>query len=154
MSDKKCNICNSDSIQTALKLESPLGGLWDIYECGTCAAQFIHPMPSLKDLNQIYDQLYRGGSAERTKALTNPAADQRYWQRQWAIIKGLIGNEVGGKVLDIGCGGGTFWITRDLAGRSMELNFQRRPEGSPKGKGLQPLRHLKKPLFLMNSSTW
>ena len=150
----KCLICNCQNSRPALRLESPLGGLWDIYECRTCAAQFIHPMPSLKDLNQIYDQLYRGGSAERTKALTNPAAGQRYWQRQWAIIKGLIGNEVGGKILDIGCGGGTSWITLGLAGRSMELNFQRRPEGLPKRKGLQPLRHLKKQLFPRSSSMW
>ena len=106
MNDKKCNICDSDSIRIALKLESPLGGLWDIYECRTCTAQFIHPIPSPEELNQFYDRLYQGGSEERTKALTNAAVGQRYWQRQWVIIKGLIKNEMGRKVLDIGCGGG------------------------------------------------
>ncbi len=104
----KCPICTSQKCKTCLKLESPLGGLWDIYECRTCASQFIHPIPSPEELNQFYNQLYRGSSSERTKALINSAADQRYWQRQWAIIKGLISNEMGGKVLDVGCGGGHF----------------------------------------------
>ena len=149
----RCNICNSQNAKLALiKLKSPLGGLWDIYECRTCTTQFIHPMPSPEELNHFYDQLYRGGSAERTKALTNPAANQRYWQRQWEFIKGLIRNEMNGKVLDMGCGGGTLWIMRDLAGKNMELNFQRRPERLPRGKGLTPLKHLRELVFLKSSS--
>jgi SAM-dependent methyltransferase len=152
MRDIKCPICNSASIKVALKLESPLGGLWDIHECENCAIQFIYPIPSPEELNRFYDQLYQGGSIERTKALTNPTASQKYWQRQWAIIKGLINNKMSGRVLDIGCGGGTFWITLELAGRSMGLNFQKTPERLLSQKKLKPLQHLRMQLFLMSSS--
>lgn len=108
MGNMKCPICNSNIIKVALKLESPLGGLWDIYECESCAIQFVYPIPSPEELNQFYNQLYQGGSIRRTKALTKTAANQKYWRRQWAIIKGLINNKMSGKVLDIGCGGGHF----------------------------------------------
>lgn len=147
MNAKKCNICDSDSIEMAFKLESPLGGLWDIYECRTCAAQFIQPMPSLKDLNQIYDQLYRGGSAERTKALTNPAANQRYWQSQWAIIKGLIRNEIGGKVLDIGCGGGHFLDNAGSGWEKYGVELSEEARRVAEGKGIAAFETLEEAAF-------
>jgi SAM-dependent methyltransferase len=108
MSDIKCPICNSANIKVSLKLESPLGGLWDTYECENCAVQFIYPIPSPEELNQFYDQLYQGGGIERTKLLSDPSAWRSYWRRQWKIIRSLIDNKVSGRVLDIGCGGGHF----------------------------------------------
>ena len=147
MSGKECHICNSDSIQVALRLESPLGGLWDIYECRKCSAQFIRPIPSPEELNQFYDQLYRGGSAERTKALTNPAADKRYWQRQWAIIKGLIGNDNGGKVLDIGCGGGHFLDNGGVGWEKYGIELSEEARRVAKGKGIAAFETLEKAAF-------
>ncbi len=103
----KCPICTGNNIILFLTIESPLGGTWDIYECKNCTAQFVYPIPSLEKLNEIYEQLYRGGSETRTKTLTDPLTWQGYWQRQWKIIKGLVDKKEG-RVLDIGCGGGHF----------------------------------------------
>lgn len=103
----KCPICTGNHLMLLLTIESPLGGTWDIYECKNCTAQFVYPIPSLEKLNEIYEQLYRGGSETRTKTLTDPLTWQGYWQRQWKIIKGLVDKKEG-RVLDIGCGGGAF----------------------------------------------
>lgn len=134
MTDIKCPICNSNTIKVALKLESPLGGLWDIYECENCAIQFIYPIPSSEELNQFYDQYYRE-NVERTKRLANPASGRSLHRRQWAIIEGLINNKMSGKVLDIGCGGGHFL---DNAGTGwekygIELSEEARKVAASKG---------------------
>jgi len=104
----RCPICTSQNVKLALKLESPLGGVWDIYECENCAIQFIYPTPSSEELDQFYNQFYWGGSVERTKRLAYPSAWQSYWRRQWKVIKILINNKTCGRVLDFGCGGGHF----------------------------------------------
>jgi len=135
MSKIKCPICDSDSIKVALKVESPLGGLWDIHECKNCGIQFVYPIPSPEELNRFYDQLYQGGSVERTKLLSDPSAWRSYWQRQWKIIRGLIDNKMGGRVLDFGCGGGHFL---DNAGSGwekygIELSEEARKVATSKG---------------------
>lgn len=143
----RCRICNSQNVKLALKLEPPLGGLWDIYECETCTTQFIYPIPSSEELNQFYDQLYRGGSAERTKALTSPAANQRYWQRQWAIIKGLINNEMGGKVLDMGRGGGHFLDNAGSGWEKYGIELSEEARRVAEGKGIKAFETLEKATF-------
>lgn len=103
----KCPICTGNHIVLFLTIESSLGGTWDIYECKICTTQFIYPIPSQEKLNEIYEQIYRGGSEARTKALIDPLTWQGYWQKQWKIINDLIDKREG-RILDIGCGGGHF----------------------------------------------
>jgi len=147
MSDIKCTICNSESIKVALKLESPLGGLWDIHECENCAIQFTHPIPSQEELSKFYEVLYAGGSSSRPKSLVDPLAGQTYWQRQWKIIKNLNGNN-SGRVLDFGYSGGHFL---DNAGNSWEkfgVELSKEAREVAKKKGVKSFKGLRQADFL------
>ena len=131
----KCPICNSDDIKVALKLESPLGGLWDIYACGVCVTQFIHPIPSSEVLHQFYNQSYHE-NIERRKRLTNPAYGRMTYRRQWAIIKGLL-NRRHGKVLDFGCGGGHFLDNAGAGWEKYGVELSEKARGAATGKGIK-----------------
>ena len=61
-----CHICDRQNTTLTLKLQSPLCGIWDIYECQICTTQFVYPIPSPKERSRFYDQVYRGGSLERS----------------------------------------------------------------------------------------
>lgn len=104
-----CPICDSDYVRVALKLEKPLGKVWDIFECGKCLAQFIYPPPSTEELSRLYKQFYTE-NAEQIKRLPNPNYGILSFPRQWGIIKSLV-HKKHGRILDFGCAGGHF-LTR------------------------------------------
>jgi len=148
-----CPICNGNRIRLALKAKSFLGEVRDIYECELCDTRFIHPIPLYEELNRLYEQYYKENETA-VKHLANPDENRKYWQRQWSLINRMIDNRKRGKVLDIGCGGGTFYTMLELAGRNMGLNFQKTQERLLPQKGFRLLQHLKMQLFLMVSLMW
>lgn len=128
MGNAKCLICNSNYIEAALVLESPLGGLWDIYECQICGTQFIHPMPSQEELGQFYQRSDKRGT------LADPSLARGYWRRQWGIIEKLTGRR-SGNVLDFGCWGGHFLdnARQGWEGYGVELSKKARQIARHKG---------------------
>lgn len=85
--EMSCHICNSDKVEFALKVKG-----FDIYRCGDCLTQFVHPMP---ESSVICGE----------DNLSNPYYGWLTFWRQARIIKSIL-NE--GKILDFGCGGGHF----------------------------------------------
>ena len=120
------------------------------------AAQFVYLILSPEELNQFYNFMtsFTGTEVQREQRLSQTRQRVRGTGKDnAAIIKGLISNEVGGKVLDIGCR--VHFL--DNAGSSWEkygIELSEEARRLPRGKGLQPLKRLKKLLFLRSSSMW
>jgi len=89
-----------------VKIESPPGTSWDIYQCQNCSVQFIAQEPTSKQLDQLYDQLY-SQNAEQVKRLHNLNYGKLTFRRQWYIIRNLAHSKHG-RILDFGCAGGHF----------------------------------------------
>ncbi len=142
----KCPICSSDSIKVVFTLESPLGRVWDIYECLICKTQFIYPMPSQNELNQFYDEFYHGADIAGTKSLKNPSYNRAYWQRQWRIIQGLISLR-SGRVLDFGCGSGNFLDNAGVDWEKYGVEISEEAGKVTEGKGIEIFKTLKQAGF-------
>ncbi|MBM4452972.1 MAG: class I SAM-dependent methyltransferase [Chloroflexi bacterium] len=103
---KKCLLCDSSQIQTAIDVTTEMGGNRTIYECRNCSLRFIDPVPSQKELRIIYDKYYIK-SNNRASTLHNRSYGWLTFRRQWQIISRLVPKK-GGRILDYGCGGGHF----------------------------------------------
>lgn len=100
-----CFICGKDDAILALQIKRD-GKKWDIYSCGYCLTQFLHPIPSNAELQGLYDEFYEDGVGQ-TEWLSNPNYGRLSFPRQWGIIKKLTEKKYG-RILDFGCGGGHF----------------------------------------------
>ena len=100
-----CPICNHLTPRLAFQKDR-LGKQWDIYDCGYCRTEFVYPVPSSEELNNLYAEHYSESSEEHAR-LMNPNYGRLSFPRQWGIIKKLVGQDKGA-ILDYGCGGGHF----------------------------------------------
>lgn len=100
-----CPICGSRNARLAFQMER-LGKQWDIYGCGYCRTEFVYPVPSSEELNNLYTEHYNESSGEHAR-LMNPNYGRLSFPRQWGIIKKLV-KQNSGNILDYGCGGGHF----------------------------------------------
>lgn len=106
----RCPLCNSNQICTAPDVVTELGDIRSIYECGDCSSRFIDPIPSQKELQDIYDRYYievNNYAGKYTSTLQNRSYGRLTFRRQWQIISRLV-HKREGKILDYGCGGGHF----------------------------------------------
>src|SRR4030042_3707467 len=106
----RCPLCNSNRIRTAMDVITEVGDIRSIHECENFSSRFIHPIPSRKELQVIYDKYYTE-SINRAGKYTSTLHDRSYGQltfrRQWQIVSRLVHRREG-KILDYGCGGGHF----------------------------------------------
>jgi SAM-dependent methyltransferase len=106
----RCPLCNSNRTQTALDVLTELGDIRSIYECGDCYSRFVDPIPSQKELQDIYDRYYieaNNCASKYASTLQNRSYGRLTFRRQWQIISGLV-HKREGRILDYGCGGGHF----------------------------------------------
>lgn len=106
----RCPLCDSSQIRIATDVVTELGHNRSIYECGNCSCRFIDPIPSQKELQEIYDRYYiesNNYAGKYTSTLQNRSYGRLTFRRQWQIISGLVHRREG-RILDYGCGGGHF----------------------------------------------
>ncbi|WP_380875432.1 hypothetical protein ACFB49_04610 [Sphingomonas sp. DBB INV C78] len=113
----RCPACNSTS--TAFDYEGVCrrtddgGRPWSVTVCQDCGLRFLNPQPEWSDLSPYYDKSYSAyapdhgtGGVEAEIARAKAAGEYRHVR----ITPGM-------KVLDVGCGGGSFLqVVRGLGG--------------------------------------
>jgi 2-polyprenyl-3-methyl-5-hydroxy-6-metoxy-1,4-benzoquinol methylase len=103
-----CPICNSlahSSVFAAPTTRGQDSRLWKVSECTECGHQFMNPQPSWEELQPYYDEGYSaydpnrdtGANDEETVTAAREAGSFRY-----------LPLPTGKRLLDVGCGAGTF----------------------------------------------
>jgi len=91
-----CNLCGHDAFRVLESHASP----YRVLCCGRCGLVFVHPVPPAKTLHEHYDGEYYsewiGAQRDRRLAMWEARLDRL---EQWIP---------GGRLLDVGCGEGTF----------------------------------------------
>ncbi len=125
----KCSICGGEATQF-LQLEGN-GKEWDIYKCSKCLVQFVYPIPSDKELRDLYQDYY---DSDGLADLMNPNYGVLSFPRQWQIIRHLVKKKEG-KILDVGCGGGHFLsrVSKDWQRYGVEISARARDIAAQKG---------------------
>jgi 2-polyprenyl-3-methyl-5-hydroxy-6-metoxy-1,4-benzoquinol methylase len=105
-----CPICGSASVSfhySAGPVRSAWqdGGKWDAFECSDCKHVFISPQPDEAELNGYYARSY---SAYDTDHGTRDPLETLVAQATESKIYRHVRIEPGMRLLDVGCGGGSF----------------------------------------------
>src|ERR1700682_4827544 len=102
-----CPVCNNAG-SSAFGIK----GL-QIYRCGTCGLEFVHPQPSDDVLAQIYTATYFLGDPERAARLKRATA---------ALYVETIGPPPNSSslLLELGCGNGDFLLEASAKGWQVE----------------------------------
>ena len=90
-----CQVCGSHPPQLFIRHLD-----YALYECMECRLIYLNPMPTLSEIEQIYDDAYNG--TREGYFLKIPQKIRRAHKRVSRISR-LIG---GGRFLDVGCNGG------------------------------------------------
>ena len=90
-----CNLCGQKDFKV-IEEEAP----YKVLQCESCSLIFVYPFPGRTELEEHYDKSYYGEwlDEQKTPRIT-------MWNRR---LKRLERFRSGGKLLDVGCGEGTF----------------------------------------------
>ena len=91
-----CNLCGNDETKILEEAEEP----YKVVKCKLCGLVYVNPQPDKEELINSYSKEYYSEwiSLQRKSRL-------RLWRRR---LKGLEKYKKRGKILDVGCGVGTF----------------------------------------------
>jgi 2-polyprenyl-3-methyl-5-hydroxy-6-metoxy-1,4-benzoquinol methylase len=97
----RCANCGSDAIRRRYALSR-----FDVYECARCTVRFRHPLPEPAELAAMYDDERYHASAY-FKPAHDPlrAPEMRIYRRGLSDLAAMTSV---GRLLDVGCGSGTF----------------------------------------------
>lgn len=96
-----CVVCGSAQSDILFTVYS-----YPVHECQTCKLQYLWPQPTDEDLTRIYSENYFFGKdvGELEQSRLKRATANLYLDQ----IEKRVGNPVGKKLLEIGCGNGDF----------------------------------------------
>jgi SAM-dependent methyltransferase len=104
-----CPVCRSTAVEPyATPYPDPLA------RCRECGTRFVHPAPAEAALRARYDAEHGAG---KWSALFG-AADPRDAPRRARLLVGLAGGASGRRLLDVGCGDGSFLAAAESVGWS------------------------------------
>ncbi|MEW6670461.1 MAG: class I SAM-dependent methyltransferase [Thermodesulfobacteriota bacterium] len=91
-----CHLCGKSSFITLEDDETP----YRVLKCHSCSLVFVHPQPNYTELKGHYDDGYYKDWLDRQKKQR-----LRMWNRR---VKKIISAKKPGRLMDVGCGEGTF----------------------------------------------
>lgn len=93
---RDCVICGGDNFQLWAKW-----GVFDVLECMVCGLVFVNPCLNEEGLRVVYEGHHKGRIANKEECLKR--------EKMYEIDRDFLLEIVdGGKILDVGCGGGFF----------------------------------------------
>jgi len=96
-----CVVCQNSEIRKAFVKQQK-----DFFRCASCGLIFIHPMPSLLELKDLYDKSYYTPWQAREGKMSDIKRHKSATFQKWI---GVIEKHVAkGRILDIGCAMGFF----------------------------------------------
>ncbi|WP_114791638.1 class I SAM-dependent methyltransferase [Niabella yanshanensis] len=115
-----CPVCQSDNLQRVFNVKdyTVSGKEFEIIHCNACTARFTQDVPGLDDIGFYYKSEDYISHTNTSKGLINQLYQRvrvRTMKQKAAIIKRHTGLK-SGKLLDIGCGTGTFLHTMQQQG--------------------------------------
>ena len=104
--DITCDSCSSDQRKTIIKIDD-----FNIVECTNCGLRYVYPQPTEQFFKNYYTEKYYNGSYE--DGYKNYLGDEAEFSDEWnnridELEKLRKTNNLGMKVLEIGCGPGLF----------------------------------------------
>ena len=116
-----CNLCGADD--TELYYRQPVRpqhtgeynrDVWDIVRCQHCGLIYENPRTDAAALDHLY-QFDNSGDYDYIQSwfIRNADLNRAYWQQ---VLRSLRRYPVSGKLLDVGCGAGTFLVEARQAG--------------------------------------
>src|SRR5688572_25330536 len=107
MTDLRCNLCGGElSIRFPQVIDAQTGESFAIAECAHCSLGHTTPRP--ENLTRYYGRTYHGG---RHGLTTKYCAGRRV-----RFVESLIASGEGRRMLDVGCGDGTFLLAAQRRG--------------------------------------
>lgn len=83
-------------------------GEFAVARCTACGCVHTAPRPTLDELSRYYDDVYSGDGAEQMKAMQTGGGMRLVNQARFGLLQAHAGLDNESKLLDIGCGYGTF----------------------------------------------
>jgi len=119
---RKCEICGSTDHRIYLaRIYAYAGRDYDLMQCNQCGLVFVEPMPELSTIQSFYQQKYfesdfACGMYEKSYMETEASRVNEYRE-----LLGMIQNyKREGKLLEVGCAGGSFLYYAQRAGFEVE----------------------------------
>lgn len=107
MNHINCDICGADEptpLCSAACPDSPAGDVFTAVKCGNCGLVYVTPRPEKEELSAFYRDDYYGGGADKKAGPAALALAFFCFLRKNRVLK----YRRSGRLLDIGCGDGTF----------------------------------------------
>ena len=101
----RCGFCNAHNHSLLYPTTDIFGNHWELHNCHECEAIFLAPFPTPEQFEQAYGEDYYGEGEEKFEGFFERLLDRFRMGRAKRFARFLKGS---GRVLDIGCGNGTF----------------------------------------------
>lgn len=99
-----CNICGSEESGFMFVDNS-----YNLVRCKRCGLVYVNPRPSIEELRQSYmDEMFMVGDEAVIDRSDYIAAERSHLERARNLLHIVENHARGGKILDVGCGGGSF----------------------------------------------
>jgi SAM-dependent methyltransferase len=149
---QKCIYCESQESKFLFKVSDIFEDTFSLNECSKCSTAFLVPHPSIQQLMQAYGEDYYGEGESKFNPRIEKIID--FLRRRNAMkMASYFGNK--GRVLDIGCGNGSFLYNLGLHGEFELFGIElpgKSAERASKIKGLSlTMGELKESTFKENS---
>ena len=100
-----CLICNQPSWKKEFQVQDIFDEQYNFGSCNSCQVYSLNPFPNKRQLDQAYDESYHGFGEKKFNPLVEKVLDWFRKQNAKQFAKELPEKA---KVLDVGCGNGTF----------------------------------------------
>lgn len=100
-----CIYCNNEGYGEKFEITDIFGETYQFKQCSACSTFYMDPPPTERQLNQAYGDDYYGEGSSKFNPITQKVFN---WVKKWSVtffIKRLKSQD---KMLDIGCGDGSF----------------------------------------------